>query len=173
MTLHRKPLIVIISIAFTALLVSYITTEQLMLSQIRSDLKSVYGDDYTILALHMDGDSYKSPSLLKMLGTVYKYKFSNDYEPEGTGGITGKSNYLILLVSDNKTLRTFNWSFKLWKLDYENYTACEWDIIDNLPLPTRKIYQFNSAHRIKRNGVWFVEDINNEDIRFYYREINE
>ena len=50
---------------------TYLALEQAMLSKIRSDIKATLGDDYAIIALHMEGNDYDRPSLWRCLDGPY------------------------------------------------------------------------------------------------------
>jgi hypothetical protein len=154
------------------LLVIYFSVEQAVLIKMRSDLKYVYGDDYAILRLHMGGETFAEPSLWRMLELVYDYNFTDGYEPQGSGHFTGKKYYLTLLVSDNKSIRSCNWSFRMFKLDFDTYEAA-WDIIDNLPERTADLYRFTESSRVRRCGLWCCgENFNHCDTHFYYRAMS-
>ena len=152
------------------LLVAYIAVEQVMMFNIRKSLEQQYGENYAILRLHMGGRSAEKPSLFRMLMLVYEYNFTGRYQPEGSGGFTGKKCYLTLLVSNNKIIQSCGWSFRMFKLDFDAATN-PWDIIDNLSEDDAVLYGFTERSREKRSGLWFSKDnLNSQKVFFYYRE---
>ena len=159
----------VLSLSF--LLVAYIAVEQVMMFNIRKGLEQQYGDNYAILSLHMGGRAAEKPSLFRMLMLVYEYNFTDQFRPEGSGGFTGKKYYLTLLVSNNRIVQSCNWSFRMFKLDFDTATNA-WDTIDNLSEKDAVLYGFTERSREKRLGLWFSSDkLNNEKFSYYYREL--
>ena len=145
-------------------LMAYMSVEQLMLSRVRTQLKQRHGNDYAILALHMGGEPAEVPRLWHMLSLARQYRFSNEYKPQGSGGFTGKRNYLVILVTDKTSVRAYNWSFRQFSLD--NHTSVT--PIEQIVEGKRELYEFNPDDRLKRRGCWFAGTrFNNPDIRFY------
>jgi len=154
------------------LIATYIGVEQAILARIRYDLKRMHDDDYAIIRLHMGGEPMAMPSLLRMLKLFLAYEYSGDYEPQGSGGFTGKKNYLLMMVSNNKVVYNYKWSFRLFRLDRDD--PAPWDIIANLPEGTRTLYAFSTSERFRRRGLWFCgEHFNNPSTTFYYRTIEK
>ncbi len=151
----------------------YFGVEMAITAQIRSELKNQYKDDYVILRLHMGGEDFNTPELWKMLWLIYEYNYTDGYEPQGSGGYTGKKYYLTILVSDNKIIRDFYWSFRNFNLDTDSdkdIPETPWDVIENLPKGTAAMYSFNESDRVRRRGLWFSsKNFQNKAIRFYYR----
>ena len=155
---------------------TYLALEQAMLSKIRSDIKAALGDDYAIIALHMEGKDYDRPSLWPMLKSAFLYEtnITGEYTPEGSGGFTGKHHYLALLISDNKVITFCDWSFRSWALVFDGYEKQPYDLIENLSESDQRLYSYEAANLVKRNGLFYNDQIlNNEKISFYYRPVKE
>ena len=170
----------IINIVLVVLGVAYFGIEKAIVAKMRSNLDSIYGDNYAILALHMGGKNFSKPSLWQMLTLIHEYNFTDGYEPQGSGHFTGKQYYLTILISNNEVISDCNWSFRMFKLDFGYFdpyanvadVKIPWDIIDNLPDSTASFYRFKESGRVKRNGMWFVDEyFNSESISFYHRAV--
>ncbi len=153
-----------------AMALLYFSAEQLIYARIRSKLRSVYNDDnYAVLRLHIGGERHNNPRLWRMLYWVYRYNFTGDYEPMGSAGITGKQHYMTFLVSDNDIIRSAHWSFRQFRLVFDEYTFRS-AIIDNVRNSIRHLYRYEKNERERRNGIWFCgEKFNHSEIRFYFR----
>lgn len=148
----------------------FLSAEQAMLARITETLESAYGDDYAIVALHMDGNEHDQPSLRSMLLTAFKYEFSPNYEPQGSGNITGKRNHLIFITTDNRHVYTWHWSFRAFTIERDSIHS---DEIANLNPDVARLYQFNPTQQVRRNGLWYIRDnLNHPDISFYSRELS-
>ncbi|GEM_PF-719735 len=148
----------------------YFSAEQIISLKMSSDLKGKFGDNYTILKMQIGGKPVEKVSLWRMLKTVYDYNFTKEHEPQGSAGLTGKHNYLALLISDNSVIYSCNWSFSVFKLDFPDYSIASWDIIENLPDGIAPLYRFDKKSRKKRGHLWFSDNFNNGEVRYYYRE---
>lgn len=166
-----KLLILIPCLLVIIVTAAFFIAEEIMCRRISAALHREYGDNYAILRLHMGGVPAEKPSLWRMLNLAYEYRYSGNYEPEGSGNLTGKKNYLLLMLSDNTTVKDANWSFIDFDLDMSDSTA-PWDVLDNLPENEADYYRYNPENRIRRRGLWFAGDsFNNPDTHFYYRQV--
>ena len=146
------------------LIIGYLTAEQIVIGRIRADLKRAHGDDYAILRMNMGGRPAESPSLARMLMLAHEYRYSDLYLPQGSGGFTGKKNYLVILVSDNTSVQSYDWSVRLFRLDEETSPTR----IDDIREQNREIYSYEAPTRKRRNGLWFKgEAFNNPKASFY------
>lgn len=155
---------------------TYLALEQAMLSKIRSDIKATLGDDYAIIALHMEGNDHDRPSLWRMLrrALIYEANFDGEYTPQGSGGFTGKKHHLALLISDHKKISFCEWSFRNWSLVINEYGTPECAIIENLSETDQKLYRHDvGGLRIQRGLNYRNSLFNHEKIRWYNRPVKE
>ena len=171
----RKFLIwTVLFLLFLSLLVpaSYFGAQQLMLYKIRHDIASHFGSDYAILKLHMDGEKTYHPSLWRMLKTAYEYRFSDNYDPVGSAGLTGKKYYLTMLISNNHRIATCNWSFRKLGLDFDLSNSA-WNIINLFTLHTAPRYRYSADDRVRKNGLWFSKKaMDDPEVRFYFHGVS-
>jgi len=152
----------------------YVVAEQAMLRRIRSELNNIHPNGYAILGLRTGGEVAEIPNLWRMLSLAYTYRYSGRYLPEGSGGFTGKKNYLLMMVSDNQAIYLHTWSFRMFGLDPDYSRPGRNDIIANLPDDSRWLYQFNAAKRFRRKGLWFCgSHVNHPDLKYYWRPMSE
>jgi hypothetical protein len=158
--------------------VFYLGAEQAMISKIRGDIEASLGNDYAIIALHMEGEDFDHPSLWRMLrqALIYEANFDGEYTPQGSGGITGKKHYLALNISDNEKIFFCEWSFRNWGLvfqDHENLiTDCY--IIENLPEADKKFYRYGEGVLRIRGGLIYSKSVfNHKKTRWYHRPVKE
>ena len=158
--------------------VFYLGVERAMISKIRSDIEASLGNDYAIIALHMEGEDFEHPSLWRMLrrALIYEANLSGEYTPQGSGGFTGKKHHLALNISDNEKIYFCEWSFRNWGLvfqDHENLiTDCY--IIDNLPEADKKFYRYGESGLRIRGGLIYRNTLfNHKKTRWYHRPLKE
>ena len=143
---------------------SYFIAEQSMFARIRRHLDRIYGNEYAILRINIGGIPVDAPSLLAMLRLAYVYRFSDDYRPQGTGGFTGKKNYLVIMISDNDSVCSYNWSFLRFQLEEHVPPA---RIID-MPEGDTNHYIYNPEGRVRRRGLLLSgNNFNNPKACFY------
>jgi hypothetical protein len=160
-----KLLLIILSGMFLA----YAMAEHLFVWQIRNVLARRHVEGYAILNLHIGGQPVATPSLWRVLALLCKYECADEFQPRGSGGFTGKRNYLALLVSDNRTISAYNWSFRKFTLD--EWPSADCDTIDNLTEAAARLYLVRMDSRIRRRGLWFCgEQFNVDNRAFYYRK---
>ena len=156
--------------------VFYLGMERAMLSKIRGDIEASLGNDYAIIALHMEGKDFEHPSLWRMLGRafIYEANFNGEYTPQGSGGFTGKKHHLALLISDHEKISFGEWSFRNWGLVIDGYGSYDCDIIANLPEADKKFYTYGEGGLRIRGGLNYRNSMfNHEKIRWYYRPVKE
>jgi len=170
MTKRTRKIIAIMAVTVAVLLfVLYFVAEGVMMARIRSVLRSEYPNGYAVLRLHMGGESYETPSLMEMLRLVHEYKTSDEYQPQGSAGLTGKKHYLTILVSDNRAIQRFDWSFRKFSL-IKGAGEAPCDIIANLPDKDQPFYQYRNVDLVCRADIWYVvANFNHPDSSFYYR----
>ena len=158
--------------------VFYLGAERAMISKIRSDIEASLGNDYAIIALHMEGEDFEHPSLWRMLrrALIYEANLSGEYTPQGSGGFTGKKHHLALNISDNEKIYFCEWSFRNWGLvfmDHEN-SITECHIIDNLPEADKKFYRYGMGGLRIRGGLIYRNTLfNHKKTRWYHRPLKE
>ena len=158
--------------------VVYLGAERAMLSKIRSDIEASLGEDYAIIALHMEGEDFEHPSLWRMLrrALIYEANLNGDYTPQGSGGFTGKKHHLALNISDNEKIFFCEWSFRNWGLVFQGHEHLITDcyIIENLPEADKKFYRYGEGGLRIRGGLIYRNSMfNHEEVRWYGRPVKE
>ena len=174
--MHSKTVYRYLFLAAVLVAVSYLGVERAMVSKIRGDIEASLGNDYAIIALHMEGEDFEHPSLWRMLrqALIYEANFNGEYTPQGSGGFTGKKHHLALLISDHKKISFGEWSFRNWSLVINEYGISEYDIIENLSEADQKLYRHDEGGLRIRGGLNYRNSMfNHEEIRWYYRPVKE
>ena len=156
--------------------VFYLGVERAMISKIRSDIEASLGNDYAIIALHMEGEDFEHPSLWRMLrrALIYEANLSGEYTPQGSGGFTGKKHHLALNISDNEKIYFCEWSFRNWGLVIDGYGSTDCDIIANLPEADKKFYRYGEGGLRIRGGLIYSNSVfNHKKTRWYHRPVKE
>lgn len=157
--------------ALIALISAYVVMDQMITAKIRHDLHVAYGDDYAVLAMRMGGAPVREPSLWKFLRLLFDYNCTDRYPPQGSGMFTGKKNYLLMLVGDNKVVRNCHWSFRQWGL-VSDPGIQDCDIITNMVPALQPVYRFDPGNRSMRRGIWLTgESFNSDETEFYWRPL--
>ena len=147
-----------------------------MLIKIKGNIEESLGNDYAIIALHMEGKDFDQPSLWRMLRQAFLYEtnITGLYTPQGSGGFTGKKHYLALLISDNEKISFGKWSFRNWDLVINQYGISNYDIIDNLSVVDQKLYKYEQSEIDVNQGLNYnFRVLNDDQISFYYRRVKE
>jgi len=174
--MHSKTVYRYLFLAAVLVAVSYLGVERAMVSKIRGDIEASLGNDYAIIALHMEGEDFEHPSLWRMLrqALIYEANFNGEYTPQGSGGFTGKKHHLALLISDHKKISFGEWSFRNWSLVINEYGISEYDIIENLSEADQKLYRHDEGGLRIRGGLNYRNSMfNHEKMSFYYRPVKE
>ena len=156
--------------------VFYLGVERAMISKIRSDIEASLGNDYAIIALHMEGEDFEHPSLWRMLrrALIYEANLSGEYTPQGSGGFTGKKHHLALNISDNEKIYFCEWSFRNWGLVFQEHENLITDCYIIKNLPEQKLYRHDAGGLRIRGGLNYRNSMfNHEEIRWYHRPIKE
>lgn len=132
--MHSKTVYRYLFLAAVLAAVSYLGVERAMLSKIRGDIEASLGNDYAIIALHMEGEDFEHPSLWRMLRQALIY------EPTYLlADVEVVKTYKLYNLNANKLENLFHKLFASAKLDIEMkdrfgkpYKPREWFLV---PLP--------------------------------------
>lgn len=154
-------IVVVIAVLVVA---GYVAAERVVLLRMSMFLRQRHGNAYALLRANVGGEAVQQPSLWRLLSVAWTYRFSDSYKPQGSGGFTGKANYVALLASDNVMVYSYNWSFRRFGLD-DHTTPVP---IEQIRESDRRVYRYAPAHREQRWGCWLnSEHFNDPAIRFY------
>lgn len=168
-TLKKKLLYIIIPLILLSLV--YISAERMLISKIKNDIESSFGNEYAVIALHVAGENSQKPSLWRMLkkAMIYELNINGEYTPTGSGGYTGKKHHLAILITNNQEITFGEWSFRNWSLILSDYSS-SWDIIENLSESDQELYSYEREDINKRGGISYKDRVlNDNEISFYYR----
>jgi hypothetical protein len=133
-------------------------------SEMKSYLSNLYGDTYAVLRMNIGGEPVQTVSAWRMTQLLFEYRYSETYRPQGSGGFTGKKNYLVVLVGDNQSVSAHNWSFR--SLGFDRHTTDT--PIDTIRSSDQERYSYEEDNRKRINGVWRIGmEFNNPKVRFY------
>jgi hypothetical protein len=133
-------------------------------SEMKCYLSDLYGDTYAVLRMNIGGEPVQTVSAWRMTQLLFEYRYSETYRPQGSGGFTGKKNYLVVLVGDNVKVSAHNWSFR--SLGFDRHTTDA--PIDTIRWTDQEAYRYANDKRKRVNGVWRTGvEVNNPKARFY------
>ena len=166
-------ILILVFLLISALLLVPVIGEKIIVTKMATDLSKKYGNDYGILRLHMGGEPVVEPCGFTFVKLLYEYNFTDDYKPQGSGGFTGKSCYLLMLITDNTKITDCYWSFREFRLVF-SVSDLPCDYIKNLTESTAQLYSYGETTRTKRLGMMFCDKkLNDPRLTVYYRPVKQ